>query len=64
MSETRLREEIADYLRKKFDQYHYEDSVPEHDKTWFQIDHRDYLKIADGLIPMIKNRIKKGGNKC
>lgn len=58
MKNEKIREEVANYLDKQFWKYKRYDCMPENDVGYETIDHSDLLKIADGLIPMIKGLLK------
>lgn len=53
-----LREEVAEYLDKQFWKYKVYECMPEGEEGYEYVPYESLLKIADGLIPLVKSKLK------
>lgn len=53
-----LRDQLAKYIEKAIGKYQYYEQMPENDYGYNTIDPESYLKMADAIIPMVKQGIK------
>ena len=58
MNKINFRQHLANHLEKQFNKYKTYECMPENEEGYEYIDPSDYLKIADGIIPMVKEYLK------